>query len=439
MPSEKPFEAPFEDGLGEALRRTGETFAPPDRTALVDAGLTRGRRRVARRRAAVVTGSALVLAAVGIGGAYGGGLLGGGQGGGRGGEAPLAAGSTPTGSTPTGPTRTGSTPPGSTRIAPAPGADPDLIAILTGLLPDGALKNPTTNSSDGGPGFLSVRGVFDDGKGDAEVSVALTRATGTESEDQVTCPDKVFTGHDDCVESELADGSRLMVFQGYVYPDRRADTKNWRAVLLTSDGFLVDANEYNAPAEKDAAISRPDPPLSPAQLKALVTSDAWRAKLNELPPWPSAPPPGRGSGTSAGAYGVNVRDTLVSLLPAGLEVTGEGGQGEFVYLVVDDGKGPSNVQINVQAGMWNTAKELFTDATTLPDGTLLTTEKGAGEKGVGGIKMWTADTLRPDGLRVVVSAFNAADHVSPATRENPALTLKQLTAIATSQKWLTRP
>ncbi|WP_326611056.1 hypothetical protein OG949_16760 [Streptomyces scopuliridis] len=418
MPSEQPFEAPFEDGLGEALRRTGETFAPTDRAALVDAGLTRGRRRVARRRAATVTGSVLALAAVGIGGAYGGGLLGGGQGGGHGETSVAAPDPTPTG--------------------PAPTADADLIAILTRLLPGGELKNPSTNTSDT-PGYRSVRGVFDDGKGDAEISVGLTRADGTDANQQVTCPDKVFNAYDDCAETELADGSRLMVFQGYEYPDRREDTKNWRAVLLTSDGFLVDASEYNAPAEKGAEISRADPPLNPAQLKTLVTSDAWRAPLNELPTRPSPRPPAGGAPeTSADPDGVNTRKTLVSLLPAGLKVTDDGGQEGFGYLVVDDGKGLSYVQVNVQPGMSDDAGALFPGATTLPDGTLLKTTKKAGEKGVGGIKMWTADTLRPDGLRVVISAFNAADQVSPATRGNPALTMKQLTAIATSQKWLTR-
>ncbi|MFE2033080.1 hypothetical protein ACFXBB_07410 [Streptomyces scopuliridis] len=420
MPSEQPFEAPFEDGLGEALRRTGETFAPTDRAALVDAGLTRGRRRVARRRAATVTGSVLALAAVGIGGAYGGGLLGAGQGGGQGGETSVAASA---------PTPTGS----------APGTAADLIAILTGLLPGGELKNPTTSGSDI-PGFRSVRGVFDDGKGEAEISVGLSRAEGTEADQQVTCPEKVFNAYDDCAETELADGSRLMVFQGYEYPDRREDTKHWRAVLLTSDGFLVDASEYNAPAEKGAEISRVDPPLNPAQLKALVTSDEWRAPLNELPTRPSAKPPAAGAPeTPADPDGVNTRKTLVSLLPAGLKVTDEGGQEGFGFLVVDDGKGLSYVQVNVQPGMSDDAGVLFPGATTLPDGTLLKTTKGAGEKGVGGIKMWTADTLRPDGLRVVISAFNAADQVTPATRGNPALTMKQLTAIATSQKWLTHP
>ncbi|MFE4538966.1 hypothetical protein ACFRKB_28495 [Streptomyces scopuliridis] len=435
MPSEKPFEVPFEEGLGEVLRRTGETFAPRDRAALVNAGLARGRRRVARRRAATVTGSVLALAAVGMGGAYGGGLLGGGPGGGQVGETSAA----PPDPTPTAtPTATPTPTPTPTPTGPAPAADAELIAILTRLLPGGELKNPTTNGSDT-PGYRSVRGVFDDGKGDAEISVGLTRADDTDADQQVTCPDKVFVAYDDCAETELADGSRLMVFQGYEYPDRRVDTKNWRAVLLTSDGFLVDASEYNAPAEKGAAISRPDPPLNPAQLKALVTSDEWRAPLNELPTPPSARPPVGAPETSADPDGVNTRKTLVSLLPAGLKVTDEGGQEGFGYLVVDDGKGLSYVQVNVQPGMSDDAGELFSGATALPDGTLLKTTKKAGEKGVGGITMWTADTLRPDGLRVVISAFNAADQVSQATRENPALTMKQLTAIATSQKWLTRP
>ncbi|MCL7380923.1 hypothetical protein [Streptomyces sp. 35G-GA-8] len=417
MPSEQPFEAPFEDGLGEALRRTGETFAPPDRAALVDAGLARGRRRVARRRAAVVTGSALALAAVGIGGAYGGGLLGGKQGGDRHGETSVAA-------------------PDPAPTGPAPSVDADLVAILAGLLPGGELKNPTTNTSET-PGFRSVRGVFDDGKGDAEISVGLSRADGLQADQQVACPDKVFTAYDDCVESELADGSRLMVFQGYEYPDRREDTKNWRAVLHTSDGFLVDASEYNAPAEKGAEISRADPPLNPAQLQALVTSDDWRGPLNELPA--ARPPADGGFGDAADPDGAGIRKTLSSLLPAGLRVRDQGGQEGFAYVVVDDGKGRSYVQINVQPNMWDVVGELFPGATELPDGTLLKTSKTAGEKGVGGIKMWTADTIRPDGLRVVVSAFNAADQKSPATRENPALTMKQLTAIATSEKWLTRP
>ncbi|WP_051858914.1 hypothetical protein [Streptomyces xanthophaeus] len=67
---------PFEDELGEALRRAGDGFTA-DRHALVDAGERRGRRLVARRRASVIGGSVLALAVIGTAGAWTTGLLGG--------------------------------------------------------------------------------------------------------------------------------------------------------------------------------------------------------------------------------------------------------------------------------------------------------------------------------------------------------------------------
>lgn len=70
---------PFEDELGEALRRTGDGFTSEGRD-LVDAGERRGRRMVARRRAAVAGGSVLALALIGSAGAYANGLLGTGAG-----------------------------------------------------------------------------------------------------------------------------------------------------------------------------------------------------------------------------------------------------------------------------------------------------------------------------------------------------------------------
>ena len=46
---------------------------------------------------------------------------------------------------------------------------------------------------------------------------------------------------------------------------------------------------------------------------------------------------------------------------------------------------------------------------------------GPGEKDKG-VTQWSVDTLRTDGLRVVVTAFNTADQNGPATRPAPALT-----------------
>lgn len=107
-------------------------------------------------------------------------------------------------------------------------------------------------------------------------------------------------------------------------------------------------------------------------------------------------------------------------------------------MVLDDGKGQSLVQINVQPGMADVADALFgADAETLPDGTKVATRQEPGEKGGEGVVMWTVDTLRTDGLRVVISAFNSGAQHTAATRDTPALTMAQLKEIATSEKWKT--
>ncbi|GFN04909.1 hypothetical protein Smic_34650 [Streptomyces microflavus] len=129
--------------------------------------------------------------------------------------------------------------------------------------------------------------------------------------------------------------------------------------------------------------------------------------------------------------------TFLKLLPEGLTVSDRtDSQDGFASVVVDDGRGRTLVQINVQPDMGGVADELYGDATTLPDGTLLATTQQPGEKGGAGVVWWTADTMRPDGLRVVVSAFNSGAQSTPATRPEPALTMEQLTAVATSPEWL---
>ncbi|CAM5348257.1 hypothetical protein SBADM41S_10334 [Streptomyces badius] len=105
--------------------------------------------------------------------------------------------------------------------------------------------------------------------------------------------------------------------------------------------------------------------------------------------------------------------TFRALLPDGLTVTDvTDSGGEFASVVVNDGKGRSLVQINVQHDMRDVAHQLYGDATTLPDGTLLATSKKPGEKGGSGVVMWTADSMRPDGMRVFVSAFNSGEQSS---------------------------
>ncbi|GAA3941538.1 hypothetical protein GCM10022244_56910 [Streptomyces gulbargensis] len=417
----------FEDELGAVLRTTGAAFAADNRPELVTGGLRRGRRRLVRRRLAT-TGGALGLVAVGAGGIHGAGLFAPSRSG-----APAAVAQQPADAPAA---------PGDATAAEVPGEkDPQRATIpvddLATVLRDHAPAGTWQIMNAGGTGH-HVSGVYDDGRGRAAVTVGLYRAQGDgeAGAGQVTCPSKVHTGYDSCTTERLPNGSRLMVLQGYEYPDRRVDTKVWRAVLLTRDNFLVDASEYNAPAEKGAAVTRTDPPFTPRQLKALVTAEAWQPLLERLPVLPVRKPaadPGRPAEPSGPA----LQAALRSLLPADVEVTDQGGDAGYGYAVVDDGRGRSLVEINVQPDMSDVRSSLFGtgEVTTLPDGRLVKVEKRPGEKGGAGVVWWTVDTLTPAGFRVVVSAFNAGSQHEAATRPEPALTTEELKRIALSPKW----
>ncbi|MEV6248332.1 hypothetical protein AB0M38_19345 [Streptomyces sp. NPDC051742] len=412
----------FEEELGAVLRRTGDGFAVDDRRELVAGGLQRGRRRLVRRRLAV-TGGALALAAIGIGGVYGGSLLSpvGGS------EQVSVAGPRPT-ADPAGPEE------GKPGLAEIPVEE--LATVLKANTPAGTWEIDNL----GGTG-QSVAGVYDDGKGKAGVTVGLFRAGGTAESGagQVTCPSMADVPHDDCTSERLPNGARLMVFQGYEYPDRREETKHWRAVLLTKDGFLVDASAYNAAAEKGAEVSRENPPFTPAQMKALVTADAWSPLLKRLVANPSKKPgdtklPPAPSGTA-------VQATLRSLLPESLTIHGKNAGDGHAHLVVDDGKGLSYVGVDVQPSAKKYAGALFggADVVTLPDGRKVKATKQPGEKGGAGVVWWSVDTITPEGFRVVVSAFNTGAQHEDATRAEPALTMEQLKAIALSPTWRKLP
>ncbi|MFJ6798434.1 hypothetical protein [Streptomyces sp. NPDC091268] len=420
---------PFEDELGEALRRTGEGFTP-DRPALVDGGERRGRRLVARRRASVVGGSVLALAVIGTAGAYTGGLIGGSGSGSGSGSGPVNVAAPPAVPSDSPAQRREDAAKARTGTGAVTGQQ--LIDVLKQLLPAGQLTEPQARGTGDERGPM-VSGVFDDGKGKGGIGVSLSRLDpgGAMAADMLKCPDKNQLDYDSCTSDTLPDGSRLMLFQGYEYPDRRVDTKNWRATVVTPEGFMVDTQEFNAAAEKGKPISRPTPPLTMAQLKALAVSPLWHPALEDLPAAKpeSARPPANST--------VSATDTLVALTRKyGVPVADKGGDGEYGYLVLDDGKGRSMVQVNVQTRMGDPDfRATFAGASALPDGTLVKTEDKPGEKGGKGVVWWSVDVLRPDGRRVVVSAFNTGSQNKPATRDKPALTLQQLKELALDPKW----
>ncbi|MEU3450311.1 hypothetical protein AB0H29_24250 [Streptomyces thermolilacinus] len=420
----------FEDGLTVALRRAGDGFTADDKDGLVAGGLVRGRRRVLRRRAGAVTGSVLALAVVGVGGAYATGTFGGGVE-----QASVAA-----------------APPAVARNPSAPPVNQDaLVATFRRTLPPGGRLTDVVARGTGDPLGPMVHGVYDDGQGKAAVGVGFFQAPPGD-EGFSACPDKESVPYDACTAEDVP-GGRLVVFQGYEYPDRREETKSWRATLLAEDGLVLDLSSWNAPAQKGAPVSRTDPPFDPAELKRIVTHTAWapvlealRAPADTSSPGASASPakpakpaqPDADRADPAAFNGMAVRPTLLSLLPKDLSVSAKGGQDGYAYAVVDDGSGESLIQVNAQPDMTNVEGELFPDGTyeTLPDGTKAVVRQQPGEKGGEGVVMWTVDTIRPGGYRVVVSAFNTGAQHAPATRAEPAFSIDELKAIATSEKWL---
>ncbi|WP_405448556.1 hypothetical protein [Streptomyces erythrochromogenes] len=420
----------FEDDLGAALRRTGDAFTA-DRHALTDAGEERGRRLVARRRATVVGGSVLALALIGTAGAYAGGLL---DGGGDADAVHVASPPTPSGSGGTGGPDSGSGK-GSRVGSGAVSAERMMANLEKALARAGGKVTPMHARGTESEGGAAVSGVYDDGKGKAAVSVSLSRVDprGSRAEQLTQCGDKGLVGYDDCRTESLPDGGKVLIEKGYEYSDRRVDTKCWRAVLVTAAGFLVEASEWNAPAEKDAAVTRPDPPLDGTQLKDLVVSQVWRPALNDLPAAEPEPArPGAESGTALKDR--SAADALESLLvPVGIPIASRGGEGSYGYAVLDDGKGTSLVQLNVSKGA-STSGFTGADVITQPDGTKVRITQGPAEKGKG-LVQWTVDTLRGNGLRVTVSGFNAASQNGPANRPTPAPTLEQLKTIALAPGW----
>ncbi|MFH9861684.1 hypothetical protein [Streptomyces sp. NPDC017202] len=425
---------PFEEQLSAALHQAGGAF-DTDRAALAAAGEVRGRRLRLRRRAALAGGAA-GLALVGVGGA----LL-----------VPSGGGDGPrNGSV----AATGSGKPTAAPHVAAVSAD-DMVRTLTKLLPEGKVTRGAARGTDdplGLPPLAQV--VFDDGAGVGAVSLVVDRVgreEGTFDPASVVtpCPGMEMPGTvpDSCVTQNLPDGSVVTLIQGYEYPDRREDTKAWSADLVTPAGQRVSVSEWNAAAEKGEPVSRTEPPLTMAQLKSLAAAKEWRRVADTLPE-PAAAPTASGSGSGEGSGSGSAADTtglagrrilaaLTGSLPDGMQVvSSDHDETEFAYAVVDDGKGRSYVQVNMQRGMSDAAGELYgSGAETLADGTRVATRQGPGEKGGEGVVMWTVDTMRADGRRVVVSAFNSGSQTTAATRSEPALTMTQLREIALSPQW----
>ncbi|WP_405359871.1 hypothetical protein OG535_13910 [Kitasatospora sp. NBC_00085] len=405
----------FEDDLLYAMTRTGEGFRA-EQAPLVTAGLARGRRRWRRRSAAAVVSGAAALALVGTGAVY----LSGSTGGPGSGTALTAAASGSGAAGGSGAAPTAQAPSASASKAVISGDE--VLATLQALLPKGQVSDGKGRGTGDGPAAGTLAGadlVFDDGHGKSLVQIGIQKHRKGQSQPQ-TCPtDLKLARVDSCTATTLPDGSQLVLSQGYEYSDNRADTKQWYATLTGPDGREIMLSEWNAPQEKGAPDSRPNPPFTLDQLKAVVTDKSWDRIVAAVQY--------DGVDYAAQAGGLTLEDRqaiLAKLLPAGVTVTKITGNEVFADVQLAQGPATGSLVLRVQKLVPDQSTEqLFDGSTALPDGSRLKLY-GPGTASSKGMPM--ADVLRPGNLRVLVAQ-------GPTGK--PLLTLDQLTAIAGSPLW----
>ncbi|MFI1015923.1 hypothetical protein [Streptomyces sp. NPDC020965] len=407
----------FAHRLGEAMQRTGGTF-PIDRIALLEEGVRRGRSRVRRRRVTAVTGGLLALVVTGTAGAYGTGVFDSSQ------EASVAS-SGPSGAASWRPSPDARNPddpknPRTTEKSDPRWNDPkwhmrasarEMIRLLEIALPEGRFSEQRGTSHFGGPDNQAEASlVYDDGYGKALVQISARRADPKSAAEQKSM--KCHKGRGllkDWVDCEAETRRPVPGSPGVVVAQRSR---------LVNAGFRVDVRQYNAPAAKGAAPSRSNPPLDPVQFinLALFVGSSF-TEFGVLNAGVFAEP----KRYQLTHDGQRLRETLARLIPPGHSPRGGGGSRDEAYHLVYD------IKLKVKTYLRVTVEK------ATPDGGKVTTEQKAGQRE--GVKEWSASTVTPDGLRVTATSFNAEYPHSAAVRENPALTLEQLSGIVTSPRW----
>ncbi|MGW3044764.1 hypothetical protein ACWC9T_33065 [Kitasatospora sp. NPDC001159] len=405
----------FDDDLLYAITRTGEGFRPEqaDQAGLVAGGYQRGRRRWRRRSTVAVVGGAAALALVGTGAVY---LTGATASSGAGTVAAASSGAASSSAAVT-PASAGSASPSTAVVS-----GDEVLATFQALLPKGRTADGKGRGTDDPMlkgTFASAQLVYDDGQGKSLLSIGIRKHRRGQAQER-SCPDSKDNWIDSCAVTTLADGSKLFLQQGYEYSDHRADTKEWMAALTGPDGRDISLSEWNSPQEKGAPDSRPNPPLTLEQLKAVVSDKSWDRIVAAVQY--------DGVDYAAQDTGLSLQDRqsiLAGLLPAGVTVTKIDGNEVTANVQLAQGGATGSVFLRVQKLVrtpGDQTDKLFEGATVLPEGGVLKLY-GPGTPDAKGQPM--ADVLRGD-LRVTVSQ-------GPTGK--PLLTLDQLKAIATSSAW----
>ncbi|MDT9682095.1 hypothetical protein RND61_08410 [Streptomyces sp. TRM76323] len=379
---------PFEDELGEALRRVGGTFDTDRQEILVMTATEQGRRSVRRRRSLAVAASVVALGLLGTG-AYASGIL-----------PDLDR---------------------DTSIAdetPVLGGD-RVFSIFEKLLPDGTLSQKKVLPR--GPGeYVRVSFLYrPDTGGDRLVEFRMGVADASRGDD----------------------GGRNLTHLNPTKPTTATETGSCRRQVITPEGHFIDLVLWNSPDPKSPEGTRPAAGLS-WEATRLTNANEWRKELARFPKvdpllgekpmdpaWVRPPATVSGPGMAA---------TLQSLLPKGTYSAraGRGTDhplGPAGSLLYDDGKGAARVEVTVYRVDRNGAsvrehtrcRSRACERKTLPDGSLMRAHELRHNKGT---KQRVVTYVSASGDMVEVTAWNTPDEKSEVVLSEPPLTMELLKA-----------
>jgi hypothetical protein len=97
--------------------------------------------------------------------------------------------------------------------------------------------------------------------------------------------------------------------------------------------------------------------------------------------------------------------------------------------------------MTVSVQRWNLSdpilRNLFKGSQVDPNGTQLISRQSPVADSNNRAMQWTADTLRTDGVRIVITELNAPAFVLPSVRNDPPVPASQLMSIALDPSWPT--
>ena len=240
------FDPQFEREFALAMSEAGASYRT-EAAGLIAAGRAHGRSLRRRRRLSTLAGGVAVLAVVGAGGVY------------AEGQQPVRVG------------------PASAGAGATPLSGEEFLGLLTPLLPQGETQVGEARGTE--DAIPQIRLTLDDGNGAAQFLFWV--ADWPAAAPQPPCGGTLAP--DECSVATTADGSTLVVYKAGGRSDEPAGSKTWSVTVNRPDGHRLMLQEWNRkPLDRGTPVTRTDPPLTTAQLTAVVTDPRWDAVVAAL-------------------------------------------------------------------------------------------------------------------------------------------------------------